>query len=121
MAKQTYIVTRSGAYVFGRTGPGGVPLDYLVSTRASTALPNVFATFVLKNLIVDGGMLDRFGIRPKFGPYSAHPSINGEFFGRCATGVCSFVCEFLYKPQKKPLVTGDASEHQGIARPVDCL
>ncbi|KAM3839145.1 flavin-containing monooxygenase 5-like isoform 1-T2 [Vipera latastei] len=79
-AQQVFLSTRRGAWVLGRVGDKGYPLDTVLSSRARLFLKQCLPSSLIK-LLSQYKLNSRFdhahyGLRPKHGVYSQHPTIN---------------------------------------------
>ncbi|XP_039269932.2 flavin-containing monooxygenase 5-like isoform X1 [Styela clava] len=98
-AKQVYLSTRRGAWVFNRIMDKGVPFDFLAITRLNSWLM-INMPFIMNPLFesilntrFDHG---KYGLKPKHRVLSQHPTINDELPNRIANGTVSL----------KPNITG---------------
>ena len=85
-AKQTYVSTRTGAWIMSRFAFCGAPSEFFLS-RAVNLLP-LFITNILYKILIwlQWGHLNLYGLKPKFEPLSAHPTVNSDLPHRIATG-----------------------------------
>ncbi|GMR57542.1 hypothetical protein PMAYCL1PPCAC_27737, partial [Pristionchus mayeri] len=91
VAKQVYLVTRSGSWVFNRVADFGRPIDAFLNSRFFDSL----RTGVIPPAVMEKAMQDQlnkrfdhalYGLKPKHGTFNAHPTINDELPNRIASG-----------------------------------
>ncbi|KAL4232850.1 Cyclopentanone 1 [Mactra antiquata] len=89
IAAQTYISTRSGAWIWNRMSTRGKPLDMVISKRSLVALVQMFP-WLLARIAANklNKRLDhkKYSIQPKFNPMACHPTVNDELPNRIAEG-----------------------------------
>lgn len=88
-AKQTFLSTRRGAWVFNRISDNGAPFDLLIITRLQAWLMNNIPSIV--NPMFESVLNSRFdhakyGLKPKHRVLSQHPTINDELPNRIVNG-----------------------------------
>ncbi|GFR28194.1 dimethylaniline monooxygenase 5 [Trichonephila clavata] len=81
LAKQVYLSTRSGSWIFPRVGPHGVPMDYALLRRYLTTLQeivpiNVSSKFIEKLFLNPKFNHDLYNLRPQYPVFCKDPSIN---------------------------------------------
>uniref|UniRef100_A0A914CYJ3 Flavin-containing monooxygenase n=1 Tax=Acrobeloides nanus TaxID=290746 RepID=A0A914CYJ3_9BILA len=90
IAKQVYLVTRRGTWVFNRVVEYGEPYDIVLVTRFYDFLRSV-SPLPLTSWFVHQRLQRRFdhekyGLKPAHGMFSAHPTVNDELPNRLACG-----------------------------------
>ncbi|CAD6187813.1 unnamed protein product [Caenorhabditis auriculariae] len=90
IAKQVYLVTRRGAWVFNRIFDYGEPVDLALSRKYLLDLQK-FAPESISNWTIERKLNyrfdhERYGVRPKHRVLSAHPTVNDELPNRIACG-----------------------------------
>lgn len=90
-AKQVFLSTRRGAWVLNRVGKQGYPIDMEISSRLTYYLSKIFGSSI-KNGYLERRLNQRFnhemfGLKPKHGPLSQHPTINDELPNRIISGL----------------------------------
>ena len=88
-AKNTFVSTRRGTWVFPRSQPNGVPTDLGLSRfnfDLFSYMPQWMINWVLENLVmkIDHDLL---GIKPKHPPMSQHGFVNDDFPNRILSGL----------------------------------
>ncbi|KAL4237753.1 Cyclopentanone 1 [Mactra antiquata] len=89
ISAQTYISTRSGAWIWNRISDGGNPVDMSISIRAPFAIakkfPWLFAKITANKL---NARFDhkKYSLQPEFNPMACHPTVNDELPNRIAAG-----------------------------------
>ncbi|GMS78761.1 hypothetical protein PENTCL1PPCAC_936 [Pristionchus entomophagus] len=90
VAKQVYLVTRSGTWVFNRVADFGRPIDAFLNSRFYGGLMKGIPPAIMEKAMQDqlNKRFDHalFGLKPKHGVFSAHPTINDELPNRIASG-----------------------------------
>ncbi|GFV65951.1 dimethylaniline monooxygenase 5 [Trichonephila clavipes] len=81
LAKQVYLSTRSGSWIFPRVGPHGVPMDYALLRRYLTTLQEIVPISVsskfIENLFLNSKFNhDLYNLRPQYPVFVKIPSIN---------------------------------------------
>ncbi|TMS38641.1 hypothetical protein L596_005320 [Steinernema carpocapsae] len=90
LTKQVYLVTRRGTWVFNRIFDFGVPFDLVFNTRINFILKQIVPHSMSEQYVISR-LQKRFnhntyGLRPKHGVFSAHPTVNDELPNRIACG-----------------------------------
>ncbi|KAK0400086.1 hypothetical protein QR680_003348 [Steinernema hermaphroditum] len=90
LAKQVYLVTRRGTWVFNRIYDYGMPFDLSLNTRMKFILRDIVPERISEAYVIarlqkrfDHGV---YGLKPKHGVFSAHPTVNDELPNRIACG-----------------------------------
>ncbi|XP_072289866.1 flavin-containing monooxygenase 5-like [Eucyclogobius newberryi] len=89
VAEKVYLSTRSGAWVAGRVGPGGLPVDVVTLSRMQQLYGTIFPTWVNKNI---EKMLNEhfdhtlYGLQPKHNFFAQIPVVNDELPARIISG-----------------------------------
>uniref|UniRef100_H2ZGS6 Flavin-containing monooxygenase n=1 Tax=Ciona savignyi TaxID=51511 RepID=H2ZGS6_CIOSA len=87
-SKQVYLSTRRGTWVFNRVGPYGMPIDFLVTTRAflNWIMPSSIIRKAVESQLNEKFDHDHYGLRPDNGPFNQHPFVNDELPNRIING-----------------------------------
>ncbi|CAB3406826.1 unnamed protein product [Caenorhabditis bovis] len=90
IAKQVYLVTRRGTWVFNRIYDYGQPVDLALNRKFLTDIHRVLPEWV-SNALMERKLNKRFdhnayGLKPQHRVYGAHPTINDELPNRIACG-----------------------------------
>ncbi|KAK2835804.1 hypothetical protein Q5P01_016288 [Channa striata] len=89
VAERVYLSTRTGAWVVGRVGPGGLPNDVVRSSRMDMMLLNLFPSWINRTL---EKMLNKafdhtlYGLRPNHGFFTQIPVVNDDLPARILSG-----------------------------------
>ncbi|GMR62922.1 hypothetical protein PMAYCL1PPCAC_33117 [Pristionchus mayeri] len=90
VAKQVYLITRSGTWVFNRVADYGRPVDSFLNSRfyhkLRTSVPPAFVESQMQSQLNKRFDHALYGLKPKHGIFSAHPTINDELPNRIASG-----------------------------------
>ncbi|XP_008405564.1 dimethylaniline monooxygenase [N-oxide-forming] 5-like isoform X1 [Poecilia reticulata] len=89
VAERVYLSTRSGAWVVGRVGPGGLPFDAAWNSRLVVTLASLFPTW--SNWMLERKLNEFFdhklyGLKPKHNFWAQIPVINDDLPGRIISG-----------------------------------
>ena len=80
VANQVYLASRRGVWVRSRLGPGGRPLDVLMTTRASKVAMSLVPTFLMNYVNEAISNLnfnhELYGLKPRHRFMEQHPTIN---------------------------------------------
>ncbi|XP_061681911.1 uncharacterized protein LOC133503922 isoform X2 [Syngnathoides biaculeatus] len=119
VAEKVYLSTRSGAWVLGRLGPGGLPRDFFGSSRLDALKRKLFLSWVNQKI---EKKLNRafdhrlYGIRPKHAFYSQIPVVNDDLAARILAG------RVQVKPNLKRFTATDAIFDDGtVVHDVDVV
>lgn len=90
VTKNTYLSTRSGAWMLWRVGPKGEPFDATYLKRY-LALLNKMTPLCIQSAIVERKLNERFdhkkyGVKPVHGVFSQHPMVNDALPNRILSG-----------------------------------
>ncbi|GMT06013.1 hypothetical protein PENTCL1PPCAC_28187, partial [Pristionchus entomophagus] len=90
IAKQVYVVSRRGTWVFNRVYDYGRPSDCFLNTRATSFFWHNLPPWMV-NKAVEGKLNQRFdhevyGLKPSHGVFGQHPMVNDELPNRIASG-----------------------------------
>lgn len=90
IAKQVYLVTRRGTWVFNRIYDYGQPIDIAMNRKCISDLRS-FVPAWLTNTVVEAKLNQRFdhqayGLKPSHRVFGAHPTVNDELPNRIACG-----------------------------------
>ncbi|XP_074528458.1 flavin-containing monooxygenase 5-like isoform X2 [Halichoeres trimaculatus] len=89
VAEKVYLSTRSGAWVVGRVGPGGIPGDLVGLSRMDTIMGNLFPSRTNRMIekMLNGAVCHKlYGLKPKHGFFAKIPVVNDDLPGRIITG-----------------------------------
>ncbi|CAL1288410.1 unnamed protein product [Larinioides sclopetarius] len=90
VAKQVYLSTRRGSWIFTRCGPYGLPLDILLGNRVFNLVMKLSwrcASWMLENFILENKFDHSFyGLKPKHQVLSQHPTVNDCLPSRILAG-----------------------------------
>ncbi|KAL4222184.1 Dimethylaniline monooxygenase [N-oxide-forming] 4 [Mactra antiquata] len=108
VAKQVYISSRNGSWIFGRLGPGGLPGDMLMLSRVGFYLLKKFPSLLNKLAMSQcSKKLNHklFGLNPKFSPLQSNSTVNDMLGYKLLTGeikmkpgvkqICGHCVEFV--------------------------
>lgn len=90
IAKQVYLVTRRGTWVFNRIFDYGKPIDIVMNRKFLSDLRSIVPQWV-SNTFVEAKLNMRFdhqayGLKPAHRVFGAHPTVNDELPNRIACG-----------------------------------
>uniref|UniRef100_A0A0N5CH67 Flavin-containing monooxygenase n=1 Tax=Strongyloides papillosus TaxID=174720 RepID=A0A0N5CH67_STREA len=90
IAKEVYLVTRRGAWIFNRLYTYGVPIEFAFSRRIDMIMRPIFPIWAV-NLLLQKRMNEKmdhvtYGLQPEHSVLSAHPTVNDELANRLANG-----------------------------------
>uniref|UniRef100_A0A0K0EIU2 Flavin-containing monooxygenase n=1 Tax=Strongyloides stercoralis TaxID=6248 RepID=A0A0K0EIU2_STRER len=120
IAKQVYLVTRRGTWIFNRLYTYGIPVEFAFSRRIDFLLRPIFPIWAV-NLLLEKRMNERFdhsiyGLKPKHNVLSAHPTVNDELSNRLANGTV------IIKKNIKSFTKNDVIfDDQSIVKNVDTV
>ncbi|XP_051233285.1 flavin-containing monooxygenase 5-like [Dicentrarchus labrax] len=89
VAEKVYLSARSGAWVVGRVGEGGLPGDLIGTSRMHTVLENLFPSWISTrvekklNKAFDHKL---YGLKPNHGFYTQMPVVNDDLPARIISG-----------------------------------
>ncbi|VDM40357.1 unnamed protein product [Toxocara canis] len=90
IAKEVYLVTRRGTWVFNRIFDYGVPLDIDLNSRyklmLKDVLPSNFSNWFMERKLQRRFDHEVYGLKPQHRVFSAHPTVNDELPNRIACG-----------------------------------
>ncbi|RVE73984.1 hypothetical protein OJAV_G00036680 [Oryzias javanicus] len=89
VAERVYLSTRSGAWVMGRVGQGGLPGDIVCSSRMQSMIRNLFpnwSTRTVENKLNEAFDHKLYGLKPKHGFWAQIPLVNDDLAGRIISG-----------------------------------
>ncbi|ULT99974.1 hypothetical protein L3Y34_000913 [Caenorhabditis briggsae] len=90
VAKQVYLVTRRGSWVFNRLFDRGEPVDLAFNSKfqmfLSQTIPIQLVNWNMERLLNLRFDHERYGLKPKHHPMNAHITINDELPNRIACG-----------------------------------
>uniref|UniRef100_A0A8R1DWI1 Flavin-containing monooxygenase n=1 Tax=Caenorhabditis japonica TaxID=281687 RepID=A0A8R1DWI1_CAEJA len=90
IAKQVYLVTRRGTWIFNRIYDYGQPIDIAMNRKFISDLREYVPQWI-SNTVVEAKLNMRFdhktyGLKPKHRVFGAHPTVNDELPNRIACG-----------------------------------
>ena len=85
-AKQVYLSTRRGAWVFSRLADGGLPVDMSFNTRFFNCFPKMLANPVITSMLNKRFCHATFSLKPSHSAYSQHPMVNDALPHQIITG-----------------------------------
>ncbi|CAI2351121.1 unnamed protein product [Caenorhabditis sp. 36 PRJEB53466] len=90
IAKQVYLVTRRGTWIFNRIFDYGKPIDIVMNRKVFSDIRGVVPEW-LSNTVVEAKLNMRFdhqtyGLKPSHRVFGAHPTVNDELPNRIACG-----------------------------------
>ena len=85
-AKQVYLSTRRGSWVFPRMTTGGYPGDQFRNRRFFSLLPKSVITIIGKKVANENFDHEKFGLKPDHDVFQQHPMVNDDLPLRMATG-----------------------------------
>ncbi|XP_047443385.1 flavin-containing monooxygenase 5-like [Mugil cephalus] len=89
VADKVYLSTRSGAWVVGRIGPGGLPGDVVGTSRRDMMIKNLFPlriTRMVENKLNEAFDHKLYGLKPKHGFFAQIPVVNDDLPARIISG-----------------------------------
>ncbi|CAI5445170.1 unnamed protein product [Caenorhabditis angaria] len=90
IAKQVYLVTRRGSWIFNRLFDEGKPTDLTLKSKWRFFLMSILPAWIFKrsaeNMLNKRFDHEKYGLKPKHPPFSAHPTANDELPNRIANG-----------------------------------
>ncbi|XP_042336987.1 flavin-containing monooxygenase 5-like isoform X2 [Plectropomus leopardus] len=89
VAEQVYLSTRRGAWVVGRVGLGGIPVDLIGNSRMDVMIKKVFPLWISRMVEkqLDKTLDHRlYGLKPKHGFFGQIPVVNDDLPGRIISG-----------------------------------
>ncbi|XP_065055085.1 flavin-containing monooxygenase 5-like [Rhopilema esculentum] len=85
-AKQVFLSTRRGAWVFPRMAHGGYPSDQFKNRRIMSLIPKSVVEIVGQKIANDRFDHKKFGLKPEHGATQQHPMVNDDLPSRISTG-----------------------------------
>ncbi|KFP64998.1 Dimethylaniline monooxygenase [N-oxide-forming] 5, partial [Cariama cristata] len=118
-AKQVFLSTRRGAWIFNRVGDQGYPIDIVLTTRVKVFLANLLNSSMLNNF-VEKQLNFRFnhshyGLKPKHRIFDQHPTINDDLPNRIISG------RVLVKPNIQEFTETSAIFEDGTREDIDTV
>uniref|UniRef100_A0A8C3JKW6 Flavin-containing monooxygenase n=1 Tax=Calidris pygmaea TaxID=425635 RepID=A0A8C3JKW6_9CHAR len=118
-AKQVFLSTRRGAWVFNRVGDQGYPVDIVLTTRMKEFLkrllsPSMVSNFAEKQL---NARFDHshYGLKPKHRILDQHPTVNDDLPNRIISG------RVLVKPNVQEFTETSAIFEDGTREDIDVV
>uniref|UniRef100_A0A7E4VZW7 Flavin-containing monooxygenase n=1 Tax=Panagrellus redivivus TaxID=6233 RepID=A0A7E4VZW7_PANRE len=118
IAKQTYLVSRRGTWVFNRLVEHGMPFDIVLFRRFLLAIRNALP-FAVTHKFMEMRLNWKFdhslyGLKPEHGLFSAHPTVNDDLPNRLCNGTV------VVKPNIKEFTKTGLTFEDGVTiEPVD--
>ncbi|GMR45239.1 hypothetical protein PMAYCL1PPCAC_15434, partial [Pristionchus mayeri] len=117
IAKQVYLITRRGTWVFNRIFDYGRPVDCALNTRFfeffRNNLPHWFTNGVMKWQLNRRFDHELYRLKPAHGVFGAHPTVNDELPNRIAAGTVR-VKPQISKFTERGLVFEDGSKAEEV-------
>ncbi|XP_033920290.1 dimethylaniline monooxygenase [N-oxide-forming] 5-like isoform X2 [Melopsittacus undulatus] len=118
-AKQVFLSTRRGAWIFNRVGPHGYPIDTILTTRTNAFLKNLLSQSMVSNS-VEKQLNARFnhslyGLKPKHRVLDQHPTINDDLPNRIISG------RVLVKPNIQEFTETSVIFEDGTREDIDAV
>ncbi|NXN19930.1 FMO5 monooxygenase, partial [Indicator maculatus] len=118
-AKQVFLSTRRGAWIFNRVGDKGYPFDVLTITRMKIFLKELLSSSIMNN-IVEKRLNARFdhshyGLKPKHRVFDQHPTVNDDLPNRILSG------RVQVKPNIKEFTETSAIFEDGTREEIDAV
>ncbi|XP_009989174.1 PREDICTED: dimethylaniline monooxygenase [N-oxide-forming] 5-like [Tauraco erythrolophus] len=118
-AKQVFLSTRRGAWIFNRVADQGYPVDIILTTRMNTFLNNLLSPSMVSNFM-EKKMNARFdhslyGLKPKHRILDQHPTINDDLPNRIISG------RVLVKPNIQEFTETSAVFEDGTKEDIDAV
>ena len=85
-AKQVYLSTRRGAWVFPRMAPGGYPADQYKNRRIMSLVPKFLLAKIGERIANGRFDHEKYGLKPSHGVFQQHPMVNDDLPVRMVTG-----------------------------------
>ncbi|KAM7011994.1 uncharacterized protein LKV04_022432 [Tautogolabrus adspersus] len=89
VAEKVYLSTRSGAWVVGRVGPGGLPADIVGTSRMDMMTHKLFPSWIsrmVEKKLNEALCHKLYGLKPKHGFFAQIPVVNDDLPARIITG-----------------------------------
>ncbi|XP_061593088.1 flavin-containing monooxygenase 5-like [Cololabis saira] len=89
VAERVYLSTRSGAWVVGRVGQGGLPADIIWGSRLNFIIQNLFPTWskrITEKKLNEAFDHKLYGLKPKHGFWEQIPLVNDDLPARIISG-----------------------------------
>lgn len=117
IAKQVYLVTRRGTWVFNRIFDYGKPIDMVMNRKFLSDIREVVPAW-LSNTVVEAKLNMRFdhkayGLKPAHRVFGAHPTVNDELPNRIACGMVRIkpnICKFT----EEGILFGDGTKLEKV-------
>ncbi|XP_010179964.1 PREDICTED: dimethylaniline monooxygenase [N-oxide-forming] 5, partial [Mesitornis unicolor] len=118
-AKQVFLSTRRGAWIFNRVGDQGYPIDIVFTTRIKAFLQKVLSPSVVNNF-AERQLNARFnhshyGLKPKHRVFDQHPTVNDDLPNRIISG------RVLVKPNVQEFTETSAIFEDGTREDIDAV
>ena len=104
-AKQVYLSTRRGSWVFPRMRSGGYPSDLYKYRRILSFVPSRIMASAAERIANQRFDHQKFGLQPDHGVFEQHPMVNDDFPIRIMTGKLKIKSNVKFiKETSNPLV-----------------
>ncbi|XP_030352281.1 dimethylaniline monooxygenase [N-oxide-forming] 5-like isoform X2 [Strigops habroptila] len=118
-AKQVFLSTRRGAWIFNRVGDQGYPIDTVAITRINAFRKKLLSHSMVSNF-VEKQLNARFnhshyGLKPKHRVFDQHPTINDDLPNRIISG------RVLVKPNIQEFTETSAIFEDGTREDIDVV
>ncbi|PKK27219.1 flavin-containing monooxygenase 5 isoform X1 [Columba livia] len=118
-AKQVFLSTRRGAWIFNRVGGRGYPMDIIFLTRLNMVLRQLLGLSVASKF-AENQLNARFdhshyGVKPKHRVFEQHPTVNDDLPNRIISG------RVLVKPNVQEFTETSAIFEDGTKEDIDTV
>ncbi|XP_065530034.1 flavin-containing monooxygenase 5-like [Lathamus discolor] len=118
-AKQVFLSTRRGAWIFNRVGDQGYPIDTIITTRTNAFLKKLLSQSMVSNSL-EKQLNARFnhslyGLKPKHRVLDQHPTINDDLPNRIISG------RVLVKPNIQEFTETSVIFEDGTREDIDAV
>ncbi|XP_074732945.1 flavin-containing monooxygenase 5-like isoform X2 [Strix uralensis] len=118
-AKQVFLSTRRGAWIFNRVGDQGYPIDIVLTTRMKTFLQQLMTSSMVSDF-AEKQLNARFnhshyGLKPKHRILDQHPTVNDDLPNRIISG------RVLVKPNIQEFTETSAIFEDGTREDIDAV
>ncbi|NXW87171.1 FMO5 monooxygenase, partial [Alopecoenas beccarii] len=118
-AKQVFLSTRRGAWIFNRVGDRGYPMDIIFLTRLNMVLKKLLglsaAGKITENQLNARFDHSHYGVKPKHRIFEQHPTINDDLPNRIISG------RVLVKPNIQEFTETSAIFEDGTKEDIDAV
>uniref|UniRef100_A0A8V5HG01 Flavin-containing monooxygenase n=1 Tax=Melopsittacus undulatus TaxID=13146 RepID=A0A8V5HG01_MELUD len=110
-AKQVFLSTRRGAWIFNRVGPHGYPIDTILTTRTNAFLKNLLSQSMVSNSVEKHTLMAPCTFRV----LDQHPTINDDLPNRIISG------RVLVKPNIQEFTETSVIFEDGTREDIDAV